>query len=52
MLSQADTSRVAGHAVLYEAVVAVTQVVSDQALRAQAVDLLGKFLASKENNLR
>jgi AP-1 complex subunit gamma-1 len=42
----------AGHAVLYEAVNTIMSVESEAGLRVLAVNILGKFLASKEPNLK
>lgn len=47
-----DAGKNSAHAVLYECVKTIFAIPSDQALRILAVNLLGKFLSSKDNNTR
>lgn len=50
--SNTDSSKNAGNAILYEAVLAIFGVASDSGLRVFGVNILGKFLANKDNNTR
>eukprot|EP01029_Cantina_marsupialis_P001732 TRINITY_DN1154_c0_g3_i1.p1 TRINITY_DN1154_c0_g3~~TRINITY_DN1154_c0_g3_i1.p1 ORF type:complete len:890 (+),score=254.17 TRINITY_DN1154_c0_g3_i1:370-3039(+) len=53
--SAVDGNNVAGSAVLYEAVMCILDLpkdVTDAGLRVIAVNILGRFLAHKENNMR
>lgn len=47
-----DPGKNAAHAVLYECVKTIFAVRADQALRVLGVNLLGKFLLTKDNNTR
>lgn len=47
-----DASRNAGNAILYEAVQTIMGVESIGGLRVLAVNILGKFLSNKDNNMR
>lgn len=47
-----DPGKNSAHAVLYECVKTIFAIPSDQSLRILAVNLLGKFLSSKDNNTR
>jgi AP-1 complex subunit gamma-1 len=50
--SNTDGSKNAGNAILYEAVGAIIGVESVGGLRVLAVNILGRFLANKDNNIR
>ena len=50
--SNTDGSKNAGNAILYEAVNAIVGVESIGGLRVLAVNILGRFLANKDNNVR
>ena len=50
--SNTDGSKNAGNAILYEAVTAIVGVESIGGLRVLAVNILGRFLANKDNNVR
>lgn len=47
-----DTGKNAAHAILYECTKAIFALRADQLLRVLGVNLLGKFLATKDNNTR
>lgn len=47
-----EGSRNAGNAILYEAVNTIMGVESISGLRLMAVNILGKFLANRDNNIR
>jgi len=46
------TDKNAGNAVVYECVRTIMSVRTEDALRAQAVDVLGRFLTNRDNNIR
>ena len=50
--TKTDTSRNAGHAVLYEAVQAILRTDTEGGLRVMAVNILGKFLLHRDHNIR
>eukprot|EP01128_Nolandella_sp_AFSM9_P006359 TRINITY_DN3248_c0_g1_i1.p1 TRINITY_DN3248_c0_g1~~TRINITY_DN3248_c0_g1_i1.p1 ORF type:complete len:814 (+),score=182.60 TRINITY_DN3248_c0_g1_i1:152-2443(+) len=52
ILSNTDASRNVGHAVLYECVSTVLSVESEQDLKRMAINILGKFLSNRDNNVR
>ncbi|KAJ1922170.1 clathrin associated protein complex large subunit [Mycoemilia scoparia] len=50
--TQTDSSKNVGTAVLYECAVTILSTPSDGALRSLAINLLGKFLSHRDNNIR
>ncbi|ORX70840.1 Adaptor protein complex AP-1 gamma subunit [Linderina pennispora] len=50
--TQTDGSKNVGTAILYECAVTALAIPSEQALRVLAINLLGKFLANRDNNVR
>lgn len=47
-----DGSKNAGNSILYETVLTIMDIESDSDLKAMAINILGKFLANKDNNTR
>lgn len=47
-----ETTKNAGNAILYECVQTVMEVESDASLRVLAVNILGRFLLNRDNNIR
>lgn len=50
--SNSDSGKNAAHAILYECVKTIFAIQSDQSLKILGVNLLGKFLSTKDNNTR
>ena len=50
--SQTESMKNAGNAVLYEAVNTIMSVAHEAGLRVLAVNILGKFLTNKDNNIK
>ncbi|CAK7899191.1 AP-1 complex subunit gamma-1 [[Candida] anglica] len=50
--SNIDSGKNAAHAILYECVKTIFAIQSDQSLKILGVNLLGKFLSTKDNNIR
>lgn len=47
-----ETTKTAGNAILYECVQTIMEVQSDASLRVLAVNILGRFLLNRDNNIR
>ncbi|KAL7752019.1 clathrin associated protein complex large subunit [Sorochytrium milnesiophthora] len=47
-----ESSKNVGNSILYEAVLTIMAIKSEPTLRVLAVNILGKFLANKDNNIR
>ncbi|KAJ2827187.1 clathrin associated protein complex large subunit [Coemansia sp. 'formosensis'] len=50
--TQTDSSKNVGTAILYECAVTALAIPSEQALRVMAINMLGKFLGNRDNNVR
>ena len=47
-----ETAKNAGNAILYQCVMTIMDVVSDSSLKVLAVNILGRFLLNRDNNIR
>mmetsp|Transcript_13629 Transcript_13629/g.22490 ORF Transcript_13629/g.22490 Transcript_13629/m.22490 type:complete len:847 (-) Transcript_13629:130-2670(-) len=47
-----ETAKNAGNAILYQCVMTIMEVVSDSGLKVLAVNILGRFLLNRDNNIR
>jgi AP-1 complex subunit gamma-1 len=47
-----DSSKNVGNSILYEAVLTILEIDADSGLRVLGVNILGKFLSNKDNNIR
>ncbi|WFD05387.1 clathrin associated protein complex large subunit [Malassezia vespertilionis] len=47
-----DASKNVGNSILYETVLTILEIQADAGLRVMAINILGKFLGNKDNNIR
>lgn len=52
VITNTDSSKVPGSAILYECVQTIMYVESTQGLRVLAINILGRFLSNRDNNIR
>lgn len=47
-----DSTKNVGNSILYETVMTVLEIEADNGLRVMAINILGKFLSNRDNNIR
>ena len=49
---EAESNKVAGNAILYECVQTIMSIEDNGGLRVLAINILGRFLSNRDNNIR